>query len=835
MLKFNLLIFLIISFFVVFAQPPGTLDSTFANNGVFSKDMSDPNFADRFQFPNKLFRQKNGSLFSVNYISPGGGSFNINITKILSNGKVDSTFGENGTSVLGGGTNMYMGIDNMFEDPMGNLFIVNSYYYVSNLGSNIGTSVFKLDKFGKVLVPFSFFTKPLILNYTLASIFTKDSKTMVSTPDGVYRVDNNGGLDKSFNCAIKNVIGISELVQENKYLLFSLNNQMLIVQKVNANGSLDNQFANYDFNVSVDLNTQIGIDHNFKNCISGFKQVNDSTLTFLVLSNYRKTFIFTLNTSSKTISAINEIPNINRFYNNIFYDYIIVNPSTFYFKNYYSGGWLYYNNKFDTPDISYGIYTGLCNDQDTVWTLKGRAPSRKIKIQKLIDGVPDSTFGTTSEAEIIPFFDQDIIAQTIKLPNAFLVNSNSSYSKYCKPYLLDFDGNVSFPFSSIYNLKRTKRLYLFQNGDDIIYLNDSISFKYNIVSNQFVEYNIPNKNNLNVLFDTQIGNGFQINAFKNNYVLVSIKNFIYAFNYITGELDLGFGVNGRISLDPLDVNTSNAIYDCIVNTTLDRLLVFGHQGNRYAFNLNGIPVTSFGVNGKIVDEGYRLISNNEENPILIKNLNDSTHVLKKIDAFGNDLASAGSNITNPNKGVPFIDLRHYQTYSPIPTKLMEKQADGKYLLTVSKNAIYPLGSTLVYRLNSDLTKDSSFGNNGIIELKGMNTNITIVLDKAFLFIANPFVFNSLTLDNNVVYKIWLGPNILNVKDIPFEEGNFMFPNPTLGILKVNTDNKTADVYSSLGVKIITKNIVDNQVDISELNKGIYLIKIAQQTFKVVKE
>ena len=73
--------------------------------------------------------------------------------------------------------------------------------------------------------------------------------------------------------------------------------------------------------------------------------------------------------------------------------------------------------------------------------------------------------------------------------------------------------------------------------------------------------------------------------------------------------------------------------------------------------------------------------------------------------------------------------------------------------------------------------------------------------------------------------------------------NFMaYPNPTTGIVTISEEfaNNEYFIYSTLGVLVKTGKITNNQIDLSDLTNGIYLIKIKQyklnswKTGKVIK-
>ena len=83
-----------------------------------------------------------------------------------------------------------------------------------------------------------------------------------------------------------------------------------------------------------------------------------------------------------------------------------------------------------------------------------------------------------------------------------------------------------------------------------------------------------------------------------------------------------------------------------------------------------------------------------------------------------------------------------------------------------------------------------------------------------------FLFDNLSLidlnANNIIQK-----NLINNINI--------FPNPTNGIINITlSDNSNItkyNIYNVAGVLVKTGNIDNNQLDITSLNKGIYVIKL----------
>ena len=91
--------------------------------------------------------------------------------------------------------------------------------------------------------------------------------------------------------------------------------------------------------------------------------------------------------------------------------------------------------------------------------------------------------------------------------------------------------------------------------------------------------------------------------------------------------------------------------------------------------------------------------------------------------------------------------------------------------------------------------------------------------------------------NSYLYNVnWFGfseePIIITNLDAPNEYNSEVYPNPTLGIVKLNTID-SYQVINPLGQIILSGK--GKQIDLSEQAKGLYTLRIGQQTFKVIKK
>lgn len=157
----------------------------------------------------------------------------------------------------------------------------------------------------------------------------------------------------------------------------------------------------------------------------------------------------------------------------------------------------------------------------------------------------------------------------------------------------------------------------------------------------------------------------------------------------------------------------------------------------------------------------------------------------------------------------------------------------------------------IYLLMS--TTGSFFDPEGILFIKFANDNYTI-LDNLEAF--NPFYGNSyleINIDNeNVPFAIYQPTfqedsgashirkfaNSLSIDKVN-NPNLTVFPNPSYDFININnlTQQSDFEIFDLLGKKITTGVIsINKKIDITELSKGIYLLKIKKfNTFKIIKK
>jgi Secretion system C-terminal sorting domain len=138
-----------------------------------------------------------------------------------------------------------------------------------------------------------------------------------------------------------------------------------------------------------------------------------------------------------------------------------------------------------------------------------------------------------------------------------------------------------------------------------------------------------------------------------------------------------------------------------------------------------------------------------------------------------------------------------------------------------------LGSRLVAGANSKINVIASFFPSDVLGW-GTNTDIGIPNSAPDVALALPFVVNGA---------------LLSVDDFANADEVIIAPNPTEDILNLSSTNAILriEVYNMLGQQVVYKDVNSNQnqVDISQLNSGTYMVKVVldeqQKIIRVVKE
>ncbi|MBQ9311775.1 MAG: T9SS type A sorting domain-containing protein [Bacteroidales bacterium] len=156
------------------------------------------------------------------------------------------------------------------------------------------------------------------------------------------------------------------------------------------------------------------------------------------------------------------------------------------------------------------------------------------------------------------------------------------------------------------------------------------------------------------------------------------------------------------------------------------------------------------------------------------------------------------------------------------------------LCTVMLLFLFSIGATaqnvLVVQLNSGTEQSFDLGDNGSVsfEENADEGNKIIILDNED---------NTTSFLISAIQKLYFQPT-LSIDDFQLAETLFIYPNPARDYIKVannNNEKQILTVYSLDGRLLIQdKYANDEKIDISLLEKGMYIVKIGSKILKFSK-
>ncbi|WP_241330434.1 T9SS type A sorting domain-containing protein [Chryseobacterium arthrosphaerae] len=173
-----------------------------------------------------------------------------------------------------------------------------------------------------------------------------------------------------------------------------------------------------------------------------------------------------------------------------------------------------------------------------------------------------------------------------------------------------------------------------------------------------------------------------------------------------------------------------------------------------------------------------------------------------------------------------------------PTLLLDNASNLFLICTASPTGNAADTNQFIKKFKPDGSVDQGFGSNGVvdIDLNGkeyMNSAILTPDQKIMVF------GNYQTPVKGLITKILNNTNALSVKEGRSKiESVGIYPNPVKNILHINsgqTKNLDAEITDAAGRSILRTGIKDNKLNVDELQKGIYYLKIGNTTHKFIKE
>lgn len=261
MKKLGLLFWILLTYVGVSAQNPGDLDESFGNNGIVKTAISES-----FDEPCSILTQPDGKIITVGRARMDAQNYSIYISRHLSDGELDDTFGINGirvwrpVDVYG---NFAMAAQ-LLEDGK---IVISGYFFD---GDNSQAFVLRINNDGSDDVTFGANGMLMLSNNThdvveamqvqsdgkivLGGYRTEDRDRML-----VFRVLPDGQFDDTFG---NNGVSVLSLPEANESFVFDLRVQndgkivlfgtsilegvsyISTVVRLNSDGSLDNSFGN---------------------------------------------------------------------------------------------------------------------------------------------------------------------------------------------------------------------------------------------------------------------------------------------------------------------------------------------------------------------------------------------------------------------------------------------------------------------------------------------------------------------------------------------------------------------------------------------------------------
>lgn len=169
----------------------------------------------------------------------------------------------------------------------------------------------------------------------------------------------------------------------------------------------------------------------------------------------------------------------------------------------------------------------------------------------------------------------------------------------------------------------------------------------------------------------------------------------------------------------------------------------------------------------------------------------------------------------------------------VANELSNQVATGTLTITGKLSGVTKFSTTKVNNFATSLGTTNGYTLIDMTNLNGQNYS-NIVIDELRLTLGGNYYYLGLDAftwvkDSNIV--LGTSENTISKKEIS------IYPNPTHGPLSIDSEkNSEVKVYSTDGrmLKIVQVQKGSNEINISELPKGVYFIKTATESAKVIK-
>jgi uncharacterized delta-60 repeat protein len=311
-----------------------------------------------------------------------------------------------------------------------------------------------------------------------------------------------------------------------------------------------------------------------------------------------------------------------------------------------------------------------------------------------------------------------------------------------------------------------------------------------------------------------------------------------------GAVDTTFANKGVLKLDVAGADEFTQIKTLADNS----ILLTGYNtvatGNQdlmvVKLTENGIFDTTFGTNGRTnIDFGayYEYVSNvfiKPNNKIVVVGFSGTGISFTQLDGNGRlDATFSGDGKNIVSIRVPsHYSLGTDYAYGGIQTSILP---NNQYLIFSSTKRNDNTSNTydlVVTRINENSTLDVTFGANGVFLYETIAEskyayNMHFQSDGKVLLMTQGLNNSSLYFGNVFRYLHQYSPNV-GIKDLSPDQNDIkIFPNPFVEALEIKATKaiQKIDIYNLDGKKIKTVHPPINQIDLSNLINGFYMLKI----------
>ena len=342
------------------------------------------------------------------------------------------------------------------------------------------------------------------------------------------------------------------------------------------------------------------------------------------------------------------------------------------------------------------------------------------------------------------------------------------------------------------------------------------------------------------------------------YNSITLGDFALVRYNIDGSLDSTFGTMGKVITTLAD---SNFYGNSIAIQSDGKLILVGTFLNDFIlirYNINGSLDSSFGTNGKVITDFSggkdigKCIAIQADGKIIVAGSSGGDIALARYNPDGNldnTFGLSGKTIASNSNG-DTIDMANgigIQTGGKIVV------AGGAYINYNSESYYH----SEVLRFNFDGTLDNNFGTNGeMVTIVGdgySNYNsIVIQPDDKIVAAGVSFTSSGIYGNDDEFTVVRYNSNLSGENDYSFEESNFLlYPNPAINWIAVEytlfkDEVMTIGIYDISGKLIksilsntkINKGRIKEQIDIRDVQSGIYIVRISSDSLnkyiKIVK-